>query len=170
MPGSLLEVGGVQRVPVDDQMARVFQEAACRVRQVAGDLRHPCPVGTVGDAGDVNEYQNMVIHVTVWQLLNVVLQRQEAVRDRDGQPGYHKPMRYFSLVALVALAGFSCNSSSSGTPEDCMAAGGQCVLTGPGNTCAKMGPENTCNCNPTCTTGGAFCCIEFTDAGDGGDD
>ena len=35
-------------------MAPVFQEAACRVGEVASDLRHPCPVGTVGDAGDVN--------------------------------------------------------------------------------------------------------------------
>ena len=50
----LLKVSGVQRVPVDDEMARVFQEAACRVREVASDLRHPCPVGTVRDAGDVN--------------------------------------------------------------------------------------------------------------------
>ncbi|HTB76123.1 MAG TPA: hypothetical protein VK762_22900 [Polyangiaceae bacterium] len=81
-------------------------------------------------------------------------------------------MRYFSLAALITLAGFSCNSSSSpssGTPADCMAAGGQCVLTAPGNVCAKTGPENTCNCNPTCTTGGAFCCIEFVDGGDAGD-
>jgi hypothetical protein len=49
-----LEVNGVQRVPVDDEMASVFQEAACRVGEVASDLRHPCPVGTVRDAGDVN--------------------------------------------------------------------------------------------------------------------
>jgi len=47
-------VSGVQRVPVDDQRACVFQEAACRVREVTSDLRHPCPVGTVRDAGDVN--------------------------------------------------------------------------------------------------------------------
>jgi hypothetical protein len=47
-------VSGVQRVPVDDEMARVFQEAACCVGEVASDLRHPCPVGTVRDAGDVS--------------------------------------------------------------------------------------------------------------------
>jgi hypothetical protein len=50
----LLEVSGVQRVPVDDEMAGVFQEAACRVGEVASDLRHPCPVGTVREAGDVS--------------------------------------------------------------------------------------------------------------------
>ena len=49
-----LKVSAVQRIPVDDQIARVFHEAACRVCEVASDLRHPCPVGTVGDAGDVN--------------------------------------------------------------------------------------------------------------------
>jgi hypothetical protein len=79
-------------------------------------------------------------------------------------------MRYFWLPALITLAGFSCNSPSSpsyGTPEDCTAAGGQCVLTAPGNMCGKTGPENSCNCNPTCATGGAFCCIEFIEAGDG---
>jgi hypothetical protein len=54
-------------------------------------------------------------------------------------------------------------SGSYGTPQDCTAAGGQC-LVGPPEYCAKQGPENTCNCNPGCNPSGAYCCLEFIDA------
>jgi hypothetical protein len=57
------------------------------------------------------------------------------------------------------------SSTSYGTPQDCIEAGGQCIL-GPGISCAKRGPENTCNCNPLCSTGGQFCCVAFIDGGD----
>jgi hypothetical protein len=71
-----------------------------------------------------------------------------------------------SLAMLLGLTGFGCTSSSNGTPQDCTAAGGQCVLGSDVNACAKQGPENTCNCNPTCSPGGSFCCLSFIDAGD----
>ncbi|HEY8087948.1 MAG TPA: hypothetical protein VIF09_08885 [Polyangiaceae bacterium] len=74
------------------------------------------------------------------------------------------------LLALLVLAGLGCNSSSSpsyGTPQDCTAAGGQCIV-GPGLNCAKEGPVDTCNCNPGCNPSGAFCCVAFVDAGDAG--
>jgi hypothetical protein len=71
-------------------------------------------------------------------------------------------------AALLGLA-LGCTSSPSspsyGTPQDCIEAGGRCIL-GPGILCAKQGPENTCNCNPLCSTGGQFCCVAFIDAGD----
>jgi len=57
---------------------------------------------------------------------------------------------------------------SYGTPQDCTAAGGQCVLGGGGALCAKQGPANTCNCNPGCNPGGAICCVEWFDAGEAG--
>jgi hypothetical protein len=55
-----------------------------------------------------------------------------------------------------------------GTPQDCAAAGGQCVLGGGAGICARQGPANTCNCNPGCNPGGGVCCVEFIDAGDAG--
>ena len=69
-----------------------------------------------------------------------------------------------ALVALWLL-GLGCEvSNANGTPEDCSAAGGQCV--GGGVPCQQEGPANTCNCNPTCNPGGFFCCISRADGGD----
>lgn len=60
----------------------------------------------------------------------------------------------------------ACHSMAGyGPPQDCIAAGGQCV-TGPSSACAKLGPGNTCNCNPGCTPSGSYCCLEFVDAGE----
>ena len=85
----LFEVSRVQRVPVDDQMARVFQESACRVREVASDLRHPCPVGTGRDAGDVNA-TSLQIDDEEHEVANKTADRQhfnaEEVRRCDGAP------------------------------------------------------------------------------------
>jgi hypothetical protein len=72
------------------------------------------------------------------------------------------------LFFLAALLGLGCNSSSSGTPQDCVAAGGQCVLGSAVKACAKQGPSGTCNCNPDCNPGGSFCCLAFIDAGEAG--
>ncbi len=59
------------------------------------------------------------------------------------------------LSAACLGSALGCTSSPSyGTPQDCAAAGGQCILGSGGNLCAKQGPENTCNCNPMCSTGG----------------
>ncbi|HEV3189408.1 MAG TPA: hypothetical protein VGY54_02865 [Polyangiaceae bacterium] len=57
-------------------------------------------------------------------------------------------------------------STGYGTPQDCAAAGGQCVIGGGGGLCAREGPANTCNCNPGCNPGGAICCLAFVDAAD----
>jgi len=46
------------------------------------------------------------------------------------------------------------SSTSYGTPQDCIEAGGQCIL-GPG-----------ISCDPLCSTGGQFCCVAFIDGGD----
>ena len=79
-------------------------------------------------------------------------------------------MKLLLLLVLASLCA-ACNSSngngqSYGTPQDCAAAGGQCML-GPGvSICAKRGPENTCNCNPGCNPGGGFCCLALIDGGD----
>jgi len=68
---------------------------------------------------------------------------------------------------VVAVTLIGCNSSSSyGTAQDCIAAGGQCTGTGAA-ACIKEGPEQTCNCNPGCNPGGSFCCLVFPDASDG---
>jgi len=80
--------------------------------------------------------------------------------------GVGVPMRAISLLAF-AMGCTSCASPSYGTPADCAAAGGQCAIGG-GIGCVKQGPENTCNCNPGCNPGGAICCVQFVDAGDGG--
>jgi hypothetical protein len=75
-------------------------------------------------------------------------------------------MRSITPGALLGLAVVGCTSSPSyGTPQDCAAAGGQCVLGSAANVCAKQGPDNTCNCNPACNPGGSFCCLAFIDAG-----
>jgi hypothetical protein len=70
-------------------------------------------------------------------------------------------MRPFILAVLFAFVELGCNSN--GTPEDCTAAGGRCVVgTAP---CAKQGPDDTCANGST--PAGGFCCITFIgDAGD----
>lgn len=79
------------------------------------------------------------------------------------EPGAGLPRLLAVALGLVALG---CNSPSYGKPQDCTAAGGQC-LAGDGITlCAKEGPQNTCDCNPTCGPGGLFCCVAFKDAGE----
>jgi len=57
-------------------------------------------------------------------------------------------------------------STGYGTPQDCAAAGGQCVIGGGGGLCAREGPANTCNCNPGCNPGGAICCLALVNAAD----
>jgi hypothetical protein len=86
---------------------------------------------------------------------------REARRRRRGMIG--ETMRSPILTALLVLG---CNSSSGGTPQDCAAAGGQCVL--PTLACVKQGPSDTCNCDPECNPGGAYCCLAFIDAGEAG--
>jgi hypothetical protein len=71
------------------------------------------------------------------------------------------------ILAFSAMVAAGCNSASYGTPQDCAAAGGQCVLGAGADNCAKQGPDNTCNCNPACNPGGAFCCLAFVEAGTG---
>jgi hypothetical protein len=56
------------------------------------------------------------------------------------------------------------NDATYGTPQDCMAAGGRCIV-GPAVGCIAEGPPNTCNCNPGCAPSGAICCVAFADAG-----
>jgi hypothetical protein len=48
------EVCRIERITVDDQVTEARQRARLGVSEVAGDLRHPTPVGGAGDAGDVN--------------------------------------------------------------------------------------------------------------------
>jgi hypothetical protein len=78
-------------------------------------------------------------------------------------------IRYAFLLFGATLL-FQCSSasksSSYGSPADCTAAGGVCVIPAGGNPCAKEGPQNTCNCNPDCTTAGQICCVAFADGGD----
>lgn len=57
-------------------------------------------------------------------------------------------------------------ATTDGRPAACIAAGGRCVLGGAVNICAKQGPSG-CNTDPP-NPGGAFCCLEFLDSGDGG--
>ncbi len=66
---------------------------------------------------------------------------------------------------LVVTLGCSTSSSSYGTPQDCAAAGGQCIIGPSAGVCAKEGPTNTCDCNPACSPGGAYCCVTFVEAG-----
>jgi hypothetical protein len=47
----------------------------------------------------------------------------------------------------------ACSGTSSG-PEECRAAGGQCVIGG--NPCPNRGPQD---CNPDQNPGGASCCL-----------
>jgi len=58
-----LNAGGLQESPevrrkegiaIDDEVPEARQRARRGVGEVAGDLRHPSPVGRTGDAGDVN--------------------------------------------------------------------------------------------------------------------
>jgi hypothetical protein len=75
-----------------------------------------------------------------------------------------------AVASAGASAGASTGSNATastgyGTPQDCAAAGGQCVLGGGGDLCAREGPANTCNCNPGCNPGGAICCIAFVGGG-----
>jgi hypothetical protein len=69
-------------------------------------------------------------------------------------------------VALIAgvLLGVGSGACQSAA-EACVSAGGRCVLGGATN-CVKSG--ESCNTNPP-NPGGAFCCLAFADAGDGGD-
>jgi hypothetical protein len=48
------EVRRIEGIPIDDQVTEARQRAGRGVGEVAGDLRHPSPVGLGGDAGDVN--------------------------------------------------------------------------------------------------------------------
>ena len=48
------ELRGVKGVAIDDELSEARQRAGRGVGEVAGDLRHPSPVGRAGDAGDVN--------------------------------------------------------------------------------------------------------------------
>lgn len=76
-------------------------------------------------------------------------------------------MKLLVLALGLGLVTLGCSNSSSsyGTPQDCTAAGGQCLAGGGATMCAKEGPSNTCDCNPGCSPGGGFCCITFVDAG-----
>src|SRR5580698_726130 len=48
------EVRRIERIAIDDQVPEARQRARRGVGEVAGELRHPSPVGRAGDAGDVN--------------------------------------------------------------------------------------------------------------------
>jgi hypothetical protein len=75
-------------------------------------------------------------------------------------------MRLLALSGvLTALGALGCNGPQSG-PDACIAAGGRCVVGGAVNICTKQGPLG-CNTDPP-NPGGAFCCLEFLDAGDAG--
>jgi hypothetical protein len=97
---------------------------------------------------------------------------REGLGDREARRCGVTTARKILLATILAVAGLGCTSSTSstsyGTPEDCAAAGGQC-LTGPFQACAKEGPQNTCNCNPGCNPSGAYCCVELVEAGAAGD-
>ena len=77
--------------------------------------------------------------------------------DRD-EARLRSAMRAQAVFA-TCLGLLACNSASYGTPQDCLAAGGHCMLPGPGNGCPTQGPKNTCNCNAACNPGGAICCL-----------
>ena len=82
-------------------------------------------------------------------------------------------MKLLVLAALLVTLGCSTTSSPSsgnsspsyGTQQDCIAAGGQCLVGHGATMYAKEGPANTCDCNPGCSPAGAFCCISSIDAG-----
>jgi hypothetical protein len=71
-------------------------------------------------------------------------------------------------VAVLAALAFPATDCATGvtSPDECTAAGGQCVL--PTALCAKKGPQN---CNPQGKPGGGYCCMipieEENDAGSG---
>ena len=48
------ELGGVERVAVQNQKAFVAQEAVDGVRKVSAYLNHPATVGVMGDPGDLD--------------------------------------------------------------------------------------------------------------------
>jgi hypothetical protein len=74
---------------------------------------------------------------------------------------------HLEVFAAVLMGGavLGCNGSGSGS-DACISAGGRCVVGGAVNICTKLGPLG-CNNDPP-NPGGAFCCLEFLDAGDAG--
>ena len=69
-----------------------------------------------------------------------------------------------------AGTGNDAGDASYGTPQDCSAAGGKCLVGGAINLCAKQGPDNTCNCNPVCDPGGSLCCLVLGSSSGSGSD
>jgi len=64
-------------------------------------------------------------------------------------------------ILSFAMTALSCSNSNTKTgPEQCVEAGGQCVLGGV--ECTKLG---SADCNPGRNPGGAFCCLSCGDGG-----
>jgi hypothetical protein len=61
-----------------------------------------------------------------------------------------------AIVMLMAVVGACSSSSSSGSsgPQECVEAGGQCIIGS--NPCPNKGPQN---CNPNSTPAGQICCL-----------
>jgi hypothetical protein len=60
----------------------------------------------------------------------------------------------YVIATILSLSG--CGNKSSGR-EDCVAAGGQCLVGGPLSCSTKrIGPQD---CNPDLNPGGAVCCL-----------
>src|ERR1019366_5449828 len=79
----------VERIPIDDQVPEARQRARRGVGEVAGDLRHPSPVGRAGDAGDVNASCLEVDgeqHEVAYEAPAREHLRAEEVRRGDGPP------------------------------------------------------------------------------------